>query len=1201
MPRGVNDQNGQMQMEKEPEVIKVSHDDLNVQLQRNAFRLDPPQAPGAEEPGGQPAQEDHLLRDQKNEKDWVKENLASFVKKKEQKIAADKKNFDIRHNVTNHSKRFFSVIDESRRQLGNSREIYYLTHIPDQSTLGKEFEASFSERISAEKRAEKKQNKRSRLYQKEKNAQLLEKSLQEHETATFDALNRALTRQALRCEAQDYHDLAMFMKENDETANRELVNLYLGKSLRQGPGGLEGQDVQLALDRMAGQLFGVDVRNLRFDNDTEMAKNAPELERIAGQVAAFDRLAQKHHFMESLNEEERTRLTERLEALRSLSAYYQIRKEIITNQYYRDHYNSELSLDLVGAASEEQRELSQKLLQSQILGRSMMQKNGVDLDAIRYNGEHVRFRKEDTRQMIKDMNRQYSKADEQKKLVGNAHLKKDARAEKELARLKKRIMQLDRESPIQEQKNIQAQMDAVQDRAFMPVEYPENSIGFWSMAKNRLMVGFRWFSQVTLGTLSRLLVAPTLMVASSLAEKGVQETAQKERRHDMVPGREGEFFREEIVRKDEKGEDIDIYSDVRRGPLVWEKLTAGDPEEPPEVTIMVQQARRGSSSALVGKEMGHAMIGLSYSRYNKTTGRKERYRLTMGFYPGGGLVNQSMVAMLGGVITGGRLDSDNNHNYDIARRYQVKPGDINKILREAEKYADKGYGYFKRNCSTFVVDMAKSIGLDVANEFKEDEMVFEGNRSVLVEGGTSLQGTGYYHGKYALASKMNKMDLTYQNFGQKMYTQEDLDRYKETGGTGDLVKKGYSPGAIGETLRQSKSGELTAFFQEDEKLKVQEISAAITDAGDALWEQILAIVPREQLQEAYDTNAMMDLSFVGDGGLGKLMKKERGFSPKDVRKVHKNIRDAMKAVNKYYRERLGSDARLNPYLMKYLSLCEAALTYADRAYQLVLFKDAQGDAGRLRYDYSYKDCQISYTDGQKRRIETKMSPGLYEGYLMAGLTPDQAVKNHLRYLELEKIPREERTAEQKKEHSRLDRYNTLAASFSSANRYLLEKEEFDDKDLHYAFSELPKKEREVKEGRVRGTLIDHHRPSLAYQGVVFEKMFGGFKALKLQECTSLAEQAEKLDNYLMTGIAANSEMARRIIKHYIDGKNQSEEELSTSFLSDLCGSCLEPAYADDEIISENELNAITMTLAEISQVKTWLLNEIQIIRSGGGV
>ena len=317
-----------------------------------------------------------------------------------------------------------------------------------------------------------------------------------------------------------------------------------------------------------------------------------------------------------------------------------------------------------------------------------MRLNGVDVDALKYDGTTVNFKKKAMHDHIRKTDEEYRKEEKHEEISRDAHVAKSSFAQKELLRLQKAITKLNKENPVKEQKNIQADMNNVMDKAFEPVQFPENRTGGLSKLKNLTIYGRRWLVggvfTLPLSVITNALTEPVVIVS----EARNKSKAQDKRRHDMVPGREGETFRDEIIRKDEEGEDIDVYSDVRRGPLVWEKLSAGNPEDPPEVIIMTQQGKRGSKTAMTERDMGHAMIGLSYSRYNKSTGKKERYQLRMGFYPGGGLQKTGQFAMSGGAIVGGSLNEDNTHVYDIARRYKVKPGDINTILREAEKYAD---------------------------------------------------------------------------------------------------------------------------------------------------------------------------------------------------------------------------------------------------------------------------------------------------------------------------------------------------------------------------------------------------------------------------------------------------------------------------------------------------------------------------------
>lgn len=1142
----------EIQQQRKVENINVSHDENALQVNRNAFALEPL---------------------------GMQENNAGVS-------AEEKRKFDYLHNVDNHSKRFLNIINNARREVANSAVVYTLRHLPDQSTLGKEYKSKFNTRLSDEARLQKSRNKKSRIYQKHRNAELLKETLRKNETDSFDLVNRAMTGHAMRCEKDDYHDLAMFMKEGQDKKNINLINLYLGKSLKAGPGGLEGQDVQLALDNMAGQLFSVDVSSLRFDNDTEMVQNATELERISGQLAAFERMAEKHNYMASLDEFEKKRLNDRLDALRSVAAYYNIRKDIITDDYYKNHYNDELSLDVNGAETAEQKKLAENLLKSLVVGRKMMKLNGVDLDRLKYNGQTVSFKKEVTRELIKQIDREYSKAETHKEIIGRRFTEKDAIAEKELLRLQKRVTQLNKIDPVKERKAIADNMAAVRDRAYVPVERPDSRIGGWGKFKNRVRYGYRFLFGATLGAVFSFFSGLYTGAETLFTEKSRKENAQEKRRHDIVPGREGEYFRDEIIRKDENGEDIDVYSDYRRGPLIWEKLSAGDPEDPPEVCIMVEQSKRGSALASADK-MGHAMIGLSYSRYNKNTKRKERYQLRMGYYPGGGLRIGAGMAMSNGAIVGGRVGEDDKHEYDIARRYQVKPGDINKILREAEKYGDKGYGYYKRNCTTFVVDMAKSINLPIAEEFKEEEMDFEGGAfTLMLEGAQSMPLAGYYMGANAISSRMNKMDLEYQNFGQKLYTKEDLERYYKTANTGSLfVRKGYTPGTVGETLRYAKDGELTADYVENEDLDVRTVKNTIAVTGSRLWIDITNKIPQESWTEDDDASQQYFMDTL-DGGLNDLCDKPNECTAEAVRGVHKKVRTAMKGVNNYYSKRLGNDPALNESVMKLLSLYELVLTRADILYAKVVESEVKGDVGRLRYNYIHKNRKIIFRENGEE-VTCEIPPGVYEGYLMQGKSAEEAIRESARLKELRAIPKKERTSAQKLEKSRLDRSYSLAKSFAKANRYLLEKDDFEDKDIKYAFTDLPVMENQVKQGqRLSGDMLLFDRPSYAYQGVILDKIFGNVRGLNLDQIDDLHEQVRVMDNYSFECFEKNKEFTRKILSYYIKGKNGSAVKHTNDFLTDMSNSLWTPAYSETIL---KDLSAVCMLMMGDTKTRHWLV------------
>lgn len=760
---------------------------------------------------------------------------------------------------------------------------------------------------------------------------------------------------------------------------------------------------------------------------------------------------------------------------------------------------------------------------------------------------------------------------------------------------------LEFEDPKTEQANIQSTMNVVRGKAFVPVQRPSDRVGTWSKVKNRLMVGYRFLLGSTIGTVASL-VLNTYQGAKKLYNEGSEmKKAQETRRHDMVPGKKGEFFEEEAVPKNEYGEDTEVYSDTRRGPLIFEKLSAGDPEDPPEVTIMIDQSKRGSNIAVGGGDT-HSFLGLSYSRYNRMTKRKERYQLRIGFFQGGGLAKSAGLATLGGAMIAGQIMSDYDSDYDVARRYQVKPGDINKILRAVEKYADKGYGTYKRNCTTFVVDMAKLIDLPVAKDFKEDEITGEGKMAVLSETGVAMSKAGYYMGANAISKRMNKMDMSYQNFGQKMFTKEDLKRYYKTAGKADVIKKGYNPGAAGETLRNAKSGDLTAFYLEHRQITNGQMDKVIRETGDKLWQEIEKVLP-EGIRTPEDQEICDVLLAGGDGGLAKILntvKKMDQIKPAAIRDAHKRVRNYMKKLNTYYANVLGNDASLNAKVMEMLSLYETTLFSLDDVYDKVIAQDAVGDAGKMRSHFTKNRYRISFRDKSGQTVETKMTPGVYEGYLLIGKTPEQAIKERHRLDELsKKVGDGTITKKEKAEWNKLLRTYHLASDFASANRYMLEKESYSDKDINYAFSELPAMERAVKQGeKVMGDLVTVKSTSATYQGVILERVFGGFQELKLNEIQDKALLRKKIDDYTEGQMNQNSVMAEKILRSYINGKEGSPEVLAIKFMDLIGDACVDSAYEGVWSLEDADSQGLSELLEGDSKLKSWLVTKINAIQNG---
>jgi hypothetical protein len=774
--------------------------------------------------------------------------------------------------------------------------------------------------------------------------------------------------------------------------------------------------------------------------------------------------------------------------------------------------------------------------------------------------------------------------------------------------------------PKSEQQIIQKHMEAVKHKAVVPVQSPEESKTFFKKLKSYFPFGLQWFSSIPLSTVTKLF--GLLMPAEGSDKEGIQ----KKRDHKMVPGREGEEFRDEIIRKDDEGEDIDIYSDTRRGPLVWEKLSAGDPEDPPEVCIMIEQPKRGTDISLTGStNMGHAMIGLSYSRYNKATGKKERYQLRMGFWPKkylGKMVGD--IPMVSGAVVNGTLEDDDTHDYNIALKYQVKPGDINKILKESEKYADKGYAYFKRNCTTFAVDMAKTINLPIVKELKKEEMKFDAVGGTLINMGkfsnhpgiTAMAGNN-------MASKMNKMDLSYQNFGQKMVTKEDMDRFYKSWQYGDDESYGYAPGPVGEQLRNATTGELSVLNEEDRELDLGQIQEKMRNLGVNLALAIEKETPKAERNAEYD--AFVKAVQIEDDGLNNLIMSGK-YTSSDLRECHKNIRNAARTVSAYYKNRLKSKASFCANIMSFLSRCEVMLTITDQAYRKIISKEVKGDAGTWRYDFANTEKEFTFYNEENDIISIMVKPGVFEGYLMAGKTADEAVKEIGRRNELlerkkaaerqaerqaeaeENVdenenenaeePVQKLTKEEMNELGKLNRIYDLASNFASANRYILEKDSFDEKDVRYAFKELPAMEK--GSGPIKstaGTMVNS-MPSAAYQAVIFESLLGGIRELSLDEIKNSADQFAALDQYLAEGFKAKPELAGMILKNYVEseGIDKPVNDLIQDFLDRFINICLIPPYEGTKFTIGHAGNCVVGLASADSAFNKYLTEQFEQIK-----
>ena len=213
----------------------------------------------------------------------------------------------------------------------------------------------------------------------------------------------------------------------------------------------------------------------------------------------------------------------------------------------------------------------------------------------------------------------------------------------------------------------------------------------------------------------------------------------------------------------------------------------------------------------------------------------------------------------------GALCDNWNHKYAVGRRYPATPRQVNSIIKASESYADGGYNFYTRNCTTFVKEMIADVAkLDTGGTIFEKEYVrnnYKSNFGRTIGGFTdffSLPRT-----RQNLARKSAKPDLTYRLLGQKSVTKMDVENFNKSESILSIPQKGYIPAVGAENARRLKgkdSGVLESYLYlgknmgedvEHAKLNLDILTSAISDTTLALQEDIKALIPEEELEDIY--------------------------------------------------------------------------------------------------------------------------------------------------------------------------------------------------------------------------------------------------------------------------------------------------------------------------------------------------------------
>lgn len=255
--------------------------------------------------------------------------------------------------------------------------------VPQNTVLLDQLGTKFKESVSASRRAKKIKNKKSRLFAKDKNYNRIFDVSNEYTKRKFLLMSDSMKGRSIGCDQETLRDLSAFMDnisfvgEDQVDHNKKLLDDYLGVSKDPESGEVQGQNRNAALEAVIKKFFTLDVHDINFENDTEMVKSAYKLEMITNCVGALDRLIKKNpqFFMQDISTQLKNKIYARLDELRAVAAYYVSRKELLSDETFRTHYDDELSMEVKEASSDEQRAVAEKLMRSYVLGKNLVRLN----------------------------------------------------------------------------------------------------------------------------------------------------------------------------------------------------------------------------------------------------------------------------------------------------------------------------------------------------------------------------------------------------------------------------------------------------------------------------------------------------------------------------------------------------------------------------------------------------------------------------------------------------------------------------------------------------------------------------------------------------------------------------------------------------------------------------------------------------------
>jgi RHS repeat-associated protein len=124
------------------------------------------------------------------------------------------------------------------------------------------------------------------------------------------------------------------------------------------------------------------------------------------------------------------------------------------------------------------------------------------------------------------------------------------------------------------------------------------------------------------------------------------------------------------------------------------------------LVIYIQQPVEGKNTSHVGDNVGHSFVGLRDTDTNK--------EVKIGYYPKPGT---SIEAAFGNDVSGAFKNND-KHGYNVRLEFKISDEQFKSLVNAAfnSTLAPNKYNIRTHNCTDWVIDLAKSVGINLPHE-----------------------------------------------------------------------------------------------------------------------------------------------------------------------------------------------------------------------------------------------------------------------------------------------------------------------------------------------------------------------------------------------------------------------------------------------------------------------------------------------------